>query len=161
MKQVAKRTAAVLALLVSGWSANTFAIDSKVHPGSMCQARFGSQTSDFTVSASGIFNRQDGPRHVTCPIVRDTVHNDDGLSSVYVRVRRSSDANFGLQCFLQSVTGQGVIVEEDDDVFSGVGFNVLSLDVENSGVRGPYVVTCALPSRSSILSYIVHEFDEN
>lgn len=141
--------------------------DAKNYPGATCQASSGSQEASLAHLNSGTYNYSSSALRVTCPIVRDNIINRNGT---YVS---TTGAGFGVQVYVENTGAAGAlscILYSNDEWGSPVaalasvsapatGLNVLTLNTNLSKpIKGHYVVSCALPPKSSVRSYQVYEY---
>jgi len=153
----------ILVLLFGGFGyiamvGTSHAVDSKIHPGSMCQAYFGSQEASLKKGTGWVFNDSGGAMWITCPVVRDNTTNTNGVDVAYVRILRASTASAAFDCTLDSRTTTGSQYAWDTASYSGVGNTSLRFDLNASSSRGHYEFLCRLPRDSAIISYRVDEY---
>lgn len=165
MNRLVRFVPAVMALVATVWAPNALSIDRKIFPGAMCRPSHGAQPADFEITEQGIKNITSALRHVTCPIVRDNVLNNTGVSSVYVRGRRNisfTNPVGPLSCSLFShrvnAGANGGILSRDIVATNSEGFSELELLVDQSEPYAHYAIRCALPRGAIVYSYRVDEF---
>jgi len=153
----------VLALVISCIAYFTlispsYSADSKIHPGSMCKAYFGSDESSLRKGLGSVKNTTTSAVWVTCPIVRDNTTNTNGLSQAYIRIGRSSTATADFWCTLDSRNTVGTQSFFATNSYSGTSTTSMSFNLSGSTNRGHYEILCRLPRDSNIFSYRIDEF---
>jgi hypothetical protein len=152
MNTTIKTTLFVLSTAMAGSliSTQALATDAKTLPGAACEARFGSQTSNFNkTSRNTIWNRSGVRRWVSCPILRDRTINADGFPDMRVY---ASNPNTICRIYSRSRTGAF------HDVQARIGSFMFFNQVNVSSLRGSYNMMCLLPPNGHLRSYIINEF---
>lgn len=163
MNAKVKNMSLIVAIAASVYSLNASAGDSKVYNGSMCQPLHGSQAEKFYTSATaGIsnepFNNSNTQgRWVSCPIVRDIINNTNGVK-VWVNVDRNDRTSLSLNCTVTSsnTTSTGS-VDSLTKSQTQTGRRWLNFDLNTSQSYGTFSLSCYLPAKSTVKSYVVSE----
>jgi hypothetical protein len=158
-------------MMLIGMPAAALAIDNKVFNGAACQplGSHGSTEEIFYGPDGTIRNTSDDFFvMVTCPIVRDNVMDTTGLLNVSVRVFVPLGTKLTpfLGCSVSARDGFGGSVGDPAKTdkfvaFPGVANQTLEFTGDNrvslSFPFGQYILTCSLPPRGIIFSYLVIE----
>lgn len=131
--------------------------DTKTFSGGMCQPYFGSQAGDFNQTHYSMYNKTNGFRSISCPLVRDNVNNLNGPSSVVMNVKNGG-APSKLSCTAYSYKDDGTLLASNAKNTSSAGVSKLIMYVNKSAKNGHYSIYCSLPKYSSVLSYQIFEF---
>ncbi|MGQ0657953.1 MAG: hypothetical protein ACT4NU_07660 [Chromatiales bacterium] len=144
-------------LTLSGMANPTQANDAKNYPGSYCQPELASvDTPNVNYDSTGSINSTGGV-HVICPITKDNSANTNGLAGASVRV--DSDGIAMVSCFLQSVSGLGVVLDTSltASTTSATPVNLVLTGINVGAAAGHYLIHCIIPSGTSVRSYRINE----
>jgi len=100
-------------LLTALFGVSVYAADSKTVGGHVCKAYFGNQQHEMWYNGASIQNKAADPRWVTCPLVRDTTDNTNGLN--YVRVWIKNQSPKVSRCSLRTYSPEGSFIDGDYD----------------------------------------------
>jgi hypothetical protein len=154
----------ILALTTGMWPA--LAGDSKIYPGSACQA-WNAGTSAYASSSivatgsGSVMNASSITSHeVSCPVVRDTTLNTNGtFANVLVYGYNTGASGFKVTCtFNVTNANTGTSFSTSTQSSSAAAGNFeLSIPVTKSVSGGYYDIQCFLPPGSKIYGYNVPE----
>lgn len=162
-RQLIAAGAAVLGVFVI---APSHADDAKTYPASFCQPieQFDLDRVEYEVPfadpGQGAANVSDDQVWITCPVVRDTLGNTDGLVKAYLNVSDGSSSD-NFDCTLYAISRDGSnVVDSQSKGTSGTGFERLVFDgIDSSGTISTYHFFCKVPEWSELFSYRVIEYD--
>lgn len=139
-------------------NAPAFAVDGKVHPGSMCQPSDYSDASGLSTGGGFMKNIGSVAKFVTCPVIRDNVTNTNGISRAKMVVYNSQSGST-TYCYLYSRSPSGGYIESEySGVWTGVGHYTWNMDLDSSADRGLYYFSCYLSPGARVTAYTVDEF---
>ena len=158
MKTRATISSIIAAFTLLASTSIALAADSKIHPGSMCGAYFGTDDSGMVKGLGRLLNDTGAAKWISCPVVRDNTINTNGLSSAYIRIKRSTTATNDFWCSLDSRDTIGTGRAFASNTFTGTGYTSMSFNLTSSTSRGHYEIICRVPRDSEIISYRIDEF---
>jgi len=120
-------------------------------------------TSPYIVDAAGILqNTGTSFANFTCPLVRDSVTNSNGLVGLTVTVSDTSSTS-QVACTISSTDYLGNVVYSNTNTSGNVfnsGFFQINLSLPVSQGYGAYYLACNVAPNQKIISYAWTEVDE-
>lgn len=151
-----KRTMMLTAAMLS-YAAAGHATLASSYMGTQCQPYTETDAANLTFSSTELSNNSNGMAYVSCPIMRQNVHNTNGTLSAHVVVRSYSGGQ--IRCDFQSRTDRAISVAYRTATSSSTSVRKLDLDVNGSSSFGTYALFCTLPAGSVLYSYGIEEYD--
>jgi hypothetical protein len=151
-------TAGLVILALAAAATPSQAGSNVVYGPSHCTSAFNGrdwENPSFFVGPSGFYFKE-SPAEAICPIVRQNIHNLNGLRAVSIYVHVGPGAR--VFCSAYAIDLWGRILEVNTKDVQTEGNQQIDLSTSVSGDYGSYAIGCTLPPTSYLINYVVLEW---